>query len=73
MYNASTILLSHPGGIQSILDGTSRDCSRDYDFHGAIGKKMWTDCKIGRLVQCPGRLSRGLHDVVYTGGMCVVC
>ena len=49
-------ILSHPGGIQSILRraGSTESCRADYDMHTAGARKQWKKRSIGVLVECPG-------------------
>ena len=54
VYDATSLLKSHPGGKECILRkaGGVEDCSMDIYFHSQRGRAMWERHRIGRLVEC---------------------
>jgi cytochrome b involved in lipid metabolism len=56
VYDATPYLSSstHPGGTESILKraGGAQDCSRDLQFHSALGKRMFRKFEIGKVRAC---------------------
>jgi cytochrome b involved in lipid metabolism len=56
IYDATPYLSTstHPGGSESILKraGGAQDCSRDLQFHSALGKRMFKKFEIGRVRPC---------------------
>jgi cytochrome b involved in lipid metabolism len=54
IYDATSYIHNHPGGIESILkcSGGSRDCTTDYMFHSKRGQAMFTKHCIGQLIPC---------------------
>jgi len=49
VYDVEKILLTHPGGIESLNNHIGKECSEDYNFHTKNGKKSWNKLKVGRL------------------------
>ena len=56
IYDVTTYIQYHPGGINSILNksGGIIDCSYDFSFHSHKAKKLWNSMIIGYLVPCGG-------------------
>lgn len=56
IYDVTTYIQYHPGGINSILNksGGIIDCSYDFSFHSHKAKKLWNSMMIGYLVPCGG-------------------
>ena len=56
VYDATGWVLSHPGGVNAILNraGGVEDASRDYDFHSDRARAMWRTLLLGRLEREPG-------------------
>jgi cytochrome b involved in lipid metabolism len=56
VYDATPYLSTsaHPGGTESILKraGGAQDCSRDLQFHSALGKRMFRKFEIGKVRAC---------------------
>ena len=51
VYDASSWMDNHPGGIDSIMNraGGVRDCSMDFEFHSNEARRLWRRLKIGEL------------------------
>jgi len=49
VYDATDFLTLHPAGAKVILrqSGGVKDCTEDYNFHRAMGKRFWNERKIG--------------------------
>ena len=56
VYDATTFLHSHPGGIKSILrySGGRKDCTEDLLYHSNAARGTWERHKIGTVVKCRG-------------------
>jgi hypothetical protein len=54
--DCSGYIMSHPGGIQSILRhaGNVESRRQDFDMHPKAARRLWMQKSIGRLVDCPG-------------------
>lgn len=54
IYDATSLLKSHPGGKECILRkaGGVADCAMDIFFHSQRGRAMWERHRIGRLLEC---------------------
>jgi cytochrome b involved in lipid metabolism len=54
IYDATSLLKSHPGGKECILRkaGGVEDCAMDIYFHSQRGREMWKRHRIGRLIEC---------------------
>jgi cytochrome b involved in lipid metabolism len=55
VYDVTTYLSQHPGGMQSLLKraGGVRDCTEDFLFHGKSARKLWAKYRIGTLQRSP--------------------
>lgn len=62
IYDVTTYMHSHPGGVQSILRkaGGVQDCTKDLLFHSRAGKQAWKKYKVGMLREC--KCSEDLAD-----------
>ena len=49
VYNVTTFVKKHPGGLKSIMKYAGKDCSIHYNFHTEIGQKIWDKYKIGEI------------------------
>eukprot|EP01104_Vermistella_antarctica_P004652 TRINITY_DN15071_c0_g1_i1.p1 TRINITY_DN15071_c0_g1~~TRINITY_DN15071_c0_g1_i1.p1 ORF type:complete len:266 (+),score=16.14 TRINITY_DN15071_c0_g1_i1:181-978(+) len=49
VYDATTFLKYHPGGVNAILRRGGQDTSRDFDFHSAPGRAKWDKFCIGEV------------------------
>mmetsp|Transcript_17074 Transcript_17074/g.28514 ORF Transcript_17074/g.28514 Transcript_17074/m.28514 type:complete len:214 (+) Transcript_17074:128-769(+) len=55
IYDATTYLERHPGGVTSILRHSGGiDCTEHLFFHSVRGKKKWKALGIGKVVYCRG-------------------
>lgn len=56
VYDATSYLKHHPGGIQSILkkSGYAADCTEDMAFHSHRARKLLKRFRIGVVKPCPG-------------------
>mmetsp|Transcript_14349 Transcript_14349/g.16996 ORF Transcript_14349/g.16996 Transcript_14349/m.16996 type:complete len:214 (+) Transcript_14349:141-782(+) len=56
IYDATEHIRRHPGGERSILrkSGGDVDCTIDMAFHSSRSVKLWKQCRIATLRQCPG-------------------
>eukprot|EP00934_Nitzschia_sp_Nitz4_P004303 Nitzschia sp. Nitz4//scaffold51_size120721//111749//112267//NITZ4_003748-RA/size120721-processed-gene-0.166-mRNA-1//-1//CDS//3329553925//4293//frame0 len=54
VYDVTSYLSQHPGGVNSLLKraGGVRDCTEDFLFHGAKGRKAWKRFHIGKVKRC---------------------
>jgi hypothetical protein len=54
IYDVTSYMNSHPGGVESILRkaGGAQDCSKDLLFHSKAGIKAWKKYKVGKLRDC---------------------
>jgi len=54
VYDATTYMNLHPGGINSILRkcGGTCDCTADLNFHSVKGRKLWKKYRVGRVRPC---------------------
>jgi cytochrome b involved in lipid metabolism len=54
IYDVTSYMNSHPGGVESILrkSGGVQDCTRDLLFHSRAGVKVWKKYKVGKLREC---------------------
>ncbi|GAB68426.1 heme/steroid binding domain containing protein [Plasmodium cynomolgi strain B] len=53
VYDVTTILGHHPGGINCILKKGGDDVSVDYSFHSKYAQKnFWEPLKIGKIITC---------------------
>ncbi|CAA9990336.1 heme/steroid binding domain containing protein [Plasmodium knowlesi strain H] len=53
VYDVTTILGCHPGGINCILKKGGNDVSVDYSFHSKYAQKnFWEPLKIGKIITC---------------------
>lgn len=54
IYDATTYMHSHPGGVESILRkaGGVEDCTKDLEFHSRAGKSAWKKYTVGQLRRC---------------------
>jgi hypothetical protein len=54
IYDVTSYMNSHPGGVDSILRkaGGAQDCSKDLLFHSREGIKAWKKYKVGKLRDC---------------------
>ncbi|CAG9475775.1 conserved Plasmodium protein, unknown function [Plasmodium vivax] len=53
VYDVTTILSHHPGGINCILKKGGDDVSVDYSFHSKYAQKnFWEPLKIGKVITC---------------------
>ncbi|ANQ10650.1 Heme/steroid binding domain containing protein [Plasmodium coatneyi] len=60
VYDVTTILGYHPGGINCILKKGGDDVSVDYSFHSKYAQKnFWEPLKIGKVITC----SREVNDL----------
>ncbi|KAL7574344.1 hypothetical protein ACA910_008448 [Epithemia clementina (nom. ined.)] len=55
IYDITSYVSSHPGGVNSLLSraGGACDCTRDFKFHSKRGQEAWEQFRMGRLVDCP--------------------
>mmetsp|Transcript_20963 Transcript_20963/g.45453 ORF Transcript_20963/g.45453 Transcript_20963/m.45453 type:complete len:178 (-) Transcript_20963:72-605(-) len=55
IYDATTYIRSHPGGMEAILrkSGGAVDCTEDLRFHSKRAQKEWKKYKVGTLCHCP--------------------
>ena len=49
VYDVTLFLKRHPGGERVLLKRAGSDCSEDFDFHSAAGRRMWDRFRIGVL------------------------
>ena len=49
VYDVTTFIKQHPGGLNSIIKYAGEDCSYHYTFHSKTGKAEWGKYKIGQL------------------------
>ncbi|GAW82948.1 hypothetical protein, conserved [Plasmodium gonderi] len=62
LYDVTTILSHHPGGVNCILKKAGGDVSVDYSFHSKYAQKIfWEPLKIGKVITCSKEL-----DEVHT-------
>lgn len=56
IYDATSYVSKHPGGVSSILrkSGGQADCARDMAFHSKQAIKIWKKNRVGKLTKCPG-------------------
>ncbi len=47
VYDVTSLINKHPGGTNSIIKNAGKDCTRDYDFHSKISRKIWKKYQIG--------------------------
>lgn len=54
IYDATSYMHNHPGGVKSILRkaGGEQDCTRDFQFHSRQGKQLFKKCEVGKLREC---------------------
>lgn len=57
VFDASALVLDHPGGVRSILRkaGGKADTTEDLRFHSLDTQKVWRSQRVGVLARCPGR------------------
>lgn len=60
VYDVTAYIERHPGGTKSILkySGGVKNCREDMDFHSKGASRMLKAYKIGRIVECPGKVCR---------------
>lgn len=46
VYDITTMLSKHPGGIDCIINNIGKDCTEHYNMHTTSGKKEWDKYKI---------------------------
>lgn len=59
VYDVTSFLVEHPGGVRSILRNCGKICDRDFNFHSNTAQVMWKKYQIGKLVPCPGHPNVG--------------
>ena len=54
IYDATSYIRSHPGGMEAILkkSGGAVDCTEDLRFHSKRAQREWRKFKVGRLCHC---------------------
>lgn len=82
LYDATSYLRAHPGGVKSILrkSGGQADCTRDIQFHSKGAIRIWKQFRLGRVCKCPGELGAELDSLEdsasldsFSGDQCVIC
>jgi cytochrome b involved in lipid metabolism len=55
IYDATSYLHRHPGGLESILrkSGGAADCTQDFEFHSKGASKILKNLVVGKLRRCP--------------------
>ena len=55
IYDATSVLHRHPGGVDSILRraGGAADCTRDFEFHSKSAMKRVKKLSVGKIRRCP--------------------
>lgn len=66
IYDATTYIKGHPGGMETILRKTGgvTDCTEDLNFHSKRAQKEWRKFEVGTLCECPR--SCGLGGVIQS-------
>jgi len=49
VYNVTTFVSSHPGGIFAILSKAGEDTTKQFDWHSVHAKGLWKLYKIGKI------------------------
>ena len=49
VYNVTNFISKHPGGFNSIIKNSGKDCIKHFNFHSAKGKQEWKKYKIGEI------------------------
>ena len=51
VYDASSWVQHHPGGVDAIMNraGGAQDASRDFDFHSPAARRQWRSLYVGEL------------------------
>lgn len=65
VYDCTTIVKIHPGGVNSILRkaGGIHDCSEDMALHSKNARQnYWEPCRIGRVEGTKGGVTAGQFD-----------
>ena len=72
VYDATSFLYSHPGGIKSILrySGGRKDCTEDLMFHSQSARGIWERYKVGTLVECRGEAGWPRYKKASVEGGC---
>ena len=61
IYDVTSFIMEHPGGVQSILKHAGTDSTIDFDFHSNSARKLWNKYEIGVLIPCEGESSGGCN------------
>lgn len=74
VYDVTTFLHSHPGGLGSILRkaGGKQDAAVDIPFHSAAGQRRWKEHRVGTLVPCVGRAGPEFYVKPESKSSCAV-